>query len=60
MQLPGSTLGNAAKPYCAAQVKRGAVTVGGSAHPPTFEALYDLMGPTYPGMSVIDSTMVLC
>ncbi|KAL0021548.1 hypothetical protein WJX77_007325 [Trebouxia sp. C0004] len=31
------------------QVKRGAATVGGSAHPPTFEALYDLMGPTYPG-----------
>ncbi|KAL0030389.1 hypothetical protein WJX79_000798 [Trebouxia sp. C0005] len=31
------------------QVKRGAATVGGSAHPPTFQALYDLMGPTYPG-----------
>lgn len=31
------------------QLKRGAATVGGSAHPPTFEALYDLMGPTYPG-----------
>ena len=31
------------------QVKHGAATVGGSSHPATFEAVYDLAGPTYPG-----------
>ena len=56
-QQPGA---DAAKLYCAVQVKRGAATVGGSAHPPIFEALYDLMGPTYPGLSVLEFVMVLC
>ena len=60
MQLPGSTVQDAAKPCCAVQVKRGAATVGGSAHPPTFQALYDLMGPTYPGLSVMYFAVVLC
>ena len=31
------------------QVKQGGTTIGGSAHPATFEAVYDLAGPTYPG-----------
>ena len=31
------------------QVKQGGATVGGLAHPATFEAVYDLAGPTYPG-----------
>ena len=31
------------------QVTQGSATVGGSAHPPTIEAVYGLAGPTYPG-----------
>lgn len=31
------------------QVKQGETTIGGSSHPATFEAVYDLAGPTYPG-----------
>ncbi len=40
------------------QVKQGTVTVGGSAHPPTFEALYDLLGPTYPGVTSVHLPLV--
>ena len=31
------------------QVQQGATVIGGSAHPATFEAVYELAGPTYPG-----------
>lgn len=34
------------------QTRQGTTTIGGSGHPATFEALYDLAGPTYAGATL--------
>ena len=41
------------------QVRQGMTTVGGSGHPATFDALYDLAGPTYPGTTCIPLSISL-
>lgn len=41
------------------QVRQGMATVGGSGHPATFDALYDLAGPTYPGTTCIPFSVSL-